>query len=64
MYFFSTLYEKRRTEANVDEAKEFVNTYLNALTELNTKLEGQRAARHFIVQVMERKGQRFLKLLD
>lgn len=49
--FQSEFYNRPRTEAHIEDARLFVETYLNALNELNPKLEGQRAARLFVVQI-------------
>ncbi|KAH7716926.1 Protein DHC-4 [Aphelenchoides avenae] len=47
----SQFFARKRVDAGVKECQTFVNRYVEVLAELNTTLEGHRAARHFIVQL-------------
>ncbi|KAI1717124.1 microtubule-binding stalk of dynein motor domain-containing protein [Ditylenchus destructor] len=47
----SEFYNRSRIDARVSECQAFLNNFVDVLTQLSSQLEGQKAARHFIVQV-------------
>uniref|UniRef100_A0A7E4UZB5 DHC_N2 domain-containing protein n=1 Tax=Panagrellus redivivus TaxID=6233 RepID=A0A7E4UZB5_PANRE len=46
-----TFYKRLRIDVNVDEFRSFIEQLLEVISDLSVQLEGQKAGRHFIVQI-------------